>query len=357
MATPGGEEDVTYRMTPAAFRPAVRLPSGGRVALFRALPGLGDLLCVVPALRAIRRARPDLEITLIGLPASAGLAERFGRYVDRFVPFPGFPGLPERQPDLHALPAFLEAAHAQRYDLAVQMHGSGRLTNAVVELLGAAEVAGYAQESPSPVGGRLWLPWRESVSEVRRWLRLMAHLGWASDDAALEFPIDPAGDDELLRLLAQRAEVAAAVADPFVCLHPGASVAERRWPAGRFAQVGDALAARGYAVVVTGSASEAEVAADVVGSMRSPAVSLAGHTSLDALAVLLRRSALLVSNDTGIAHLADALRVPSVVVFRDSSIRRWAPLDRTLHRVSRGPAPRVVEEAWRLLEVRRTHAA
>jgi ADP-heptose:LPS heptosyltransferase len=344
-------------MTPPAFRPAVRLPDGGRVAVFRALPGLGDALCAVPALRSIRRARPDLEVTLIGLPSSAGLAARFGEYVDRFTPFPGFPGLPEQQPDVRALSAFLADAQRRRYDLAIQLHGSGELTNAVVELLGAAETAGYAREGRAPAGSGLWLPWRDDVPEIRRWLGLMAHLGSAGDDATLEFPVDPAGEDELERLAGERGDLADAICRPFVCLHPGASVPERRWPATRFAEVGDALAAQGYAIVVTGSGVETDVAATVVASMQSPAVSVAGLTSLDALAVLLGRSALLVSNDTGIAHLADALRVRSVVVFRDSSIRRWGPLDRTIHRVTRGPTARVVEAAFGLLDEGRTHAA
>ena len=344
-------------MTEVPFPPAVRLLPGSRVAVFRALPGLGDFLCAVPALRALRAGGPDLEITLIGLPVNAGLAERFGRYVDRFVAFPGFPGLPEQEPDVRALPAFLQAMHGERFDLAIQMHGSGELTNKVVELLGAARTAGYARAGQMPSGDGRWLPWRDEDAEIRRWLRLMAQLGWASEDASLEFPVDPAGDRELDQLVANVEPMRTALSGRYVCIHPGASVRARRWPAARFAQVADELAARGYAVVVTGSADEADVAQAVVEAMRAPAVSVAGLTSLDALAVLLRRSSLLVSNDTGIAHLADALRVPSVVVFRDSSIRRWGPLDRTLHRVSRGPAPRVVEEALGLLGEGRTHAA
>src|SRR5690606_34562089 len=66
--------------------------------------------------------------------------------------------------------------------------------------------------------------------------------------------------------------------------------------------------------------------------MRSPAVNASGETSLGVAAALLERAALLVTNDTGISHLAAALGTPSVVVFLASDPERWAPLDRERHR-------------------------
>jgi ADP-heptose:LPS heptosyltransferase len=331
---------------------ADRVPAGGRIAVFRALPGLGDLLCAIPSLRAIRTARPDVEVSLIGLPGTAPFAARFGRYVDRFFAFPGFPGLPDRRPDIRQLPGFIAAMQDWDFDLAIQLHGSGHLTNPVVALLGAGAMAGHYPRSEPPVDASGFLPWNETCSEIRRGLRLMAHLGWPSDDEALEFPVDPIGQAEVLAL-----DDRDALGLPYVVVHPGAATANRRWPAVAFAAVADELATMGYGVVLTGTAGERAVTAAVAAEMRTHAADLAGKTSVDALAVILRNAALLVCNDTGVSHLAAALRVPSVVVFTDSSVERWAPLDRRLHRIAVGRPRQVLTEARRVLRETHRHAA
>jgi ADP-heptose:LPS heptosyltransferase len=101
--------------------------------------------------------------------------------------------------------------------------------------------------------------------------------------------------------------------------------------------VADALAAQGLQVVLTGTAQESGLTRAVQQAMTAPALELAGRTSLGAVAVLVSNARLVVCNDTGVSHLAAALRIPSVVIFSNSDPHRWAPLDRKLHRII-GPA-------------------
>ena len=86
-------------------------------------------------------------------------------------------------------------------------------------------------------------------------------------------------------------------------------------------------------ILLTGTKDEAAVTAAVRSAMRHPARDLTGLTTLGGLAALVARARLVLANDTGISHIAAALRTPSVIVASGSDPVRWAPLDRQLHRV------------------------
>lgn len=336
-------------------------PIPARVVIVRALPGLGDLLCIVPALRALRVALPGAEVCLLGLPWARGFAQRFGRYLDGFLEFPGYPGIPERSFEVRRLPAFLAKALGRRFDLAIQMHGSGQSSNAFTMLLGARYTAGFYLPGNYCPDERLFLPFDEREAEVRRYLRLMELLGFPSRGEELEFPLADA-DFEALEAIPAARELRAG---QYVCIHPGAKDAARRWPPERFAMLADSLARQGLRVAITGTAGEHDLAEAVARSMSEKATNLAGCTGLGALGALLAGARLLVCNDTGVSHLAAALRTPSVVIFTGSDPERWAPLDRQRHRVARSdlssmdgpPVEEVLEQAEDLLRKENVHAA
>jgi ADP-heptose:LPS heptosyltransferase len=304
-----------------------------KVAVFRALQ-LGDLLCAVPALRAVRNGFPQAEITLIGLPWAGEFVQRFARLVDRFVEFPGFPGLPEREPDIAALPRFLADAQASRYDLAIQMHGRGDLTNPLVGAFGARLMAGFCPPGGACPDPLRFLPWPESGTEIHRCIALTDFLGLPRDGDRLEFPLDHEETLQGEALLARHR----LKPRHFVCIHPGARLYTRRWPWDHFAAVAQDVAHRGFRVVLTGSSEEALITRRIARTLPSgTVVDLAGQTGLGAFAALLRHARLLVANDTGVSHVAAALRVPSVIVCCGADPHRFAPLDHALHEVLHHP--------------------
>jgi ADP-heptose:LPS heptosyltransferase len=263
-----------------------------RIALFRPL-GLAGVLRAVPALRALDAAFPEASITLIGLPRLRDIASRLHRYIDAFAAFPGFPGIPDVECDLDAVPDFFARMRAERFDLAVQMHGSGEIANPLMVLMGAAHHAGFHREGRYCPDAQRYLRWRDDEDEVARWLRLAAHLGAAPRGSFLEFPLQPQDWAEWRALRLEK----------YVCLHCGAQPQ-------RFAELGDALAAEGWNVVLTG-------AAPVAAAMHEPAISLAGRTSLGGTAAVIAKARLVVSSDADTALIAAAMRTPATRLTAD----------------------------------------
>jgi ADP-heptose:LPS heptosyltransferase len=315
-----------------------------KIAIVRALPGLGDFLCSVPAFRAIRSAFPNAEITLIGLPSARELVNRFDHYLDRWLEFPGFPNIPEVPYDASRTAAFL--AEVDSFDLVLQMHGNGSCMNQFVLQLWAEIHAGFCLgQPPQPY----FFPYPEDEPEVRRHLRLLEHLQIPTCGEQLEFPLK-AADWQACPLIDR----------PYICLHPGASVADKRWSPKFFAQVAEELSTQGFQIVLTGTASEIALNQSITEAMKCTAIDLTGKTSLGTLAALLKQSQLLICNDTGVSHLADALQVKSVVIFSNSDPNRWSPLDHQNHRIVIGEQAlpdQVLKEAFDLLELEVSYAA
>lgn len=307
----------------------LRNPLPQSIVIVRALPGLGDLLCLVPALRALRSSFPVAQITLVGLPGATQFVQRFHHYLDNWLEFPGYPGIPETLVHPDRIVTFLARMQQLNVDLALQMHGNGLCTNALTLLLGAKQSAGFfpmGHYCPDPT---TFMAYPEHEHEIWRHLRLLEFLGIPLQSNHLEFPIWQSESQEF-QALAQAHDLSPG---NYVCVHPGASVSSRRWTTHNFAIVADRLAGQGFQIILTGTKAETSLTQAVAQAMQFPSIDLAGKTNLGTIAALLKESQLLICNDTGISHLAAALGVKSVVVFSNSDPQRWAPLDHQRHRI------------------------
>lgn len=272
----------------------------GRTVVLRAL-GLGDLLAAVPALRAIRRARPEDAILLATPAVLEPLALRSGA-VDAVVDTAPLAPLDER---LH------------RADLAVNLHGRGPESTGLLRAAGPSRLVAFGEE----------IPWRAGEHERRRWCRLVS--------TALGADAHP--DD--VRLGA--AGLPPSPAPDALVLHPGAASGARRWPPERFAAVARRWREARGEVVVTGGPDEVDLARRVatLADLPDDAV-LAGRTDLETLAALVAAAQAVVCGDTGVAHLASAFATPSVVLFGPTPPDEWGPPaggpHLALHRGGRG---------------------
>ncbi|MEV5891248.1 glycosyltransferase family 9 protein [Nonomuraea fuscirosea] len=236
--------------------------------------GLGDLLTAVPALRALRQAFPGHRITLAAPRALGDLLPLIGA-VDDQVDVSGPGPVPFERPDI-----------------AVNLHGKGPQSIEALRRTDPGRLIGFGTGPP----------WQDGVHEVRRWCGLLEWHGIPADPADLTLGVSDRTGPAIV--------------------HPGAAYPARRWPPERFAEVAAAL----DDVVVTGNEAEVPLAAKVAElAGLPPERMLAGRTRLADLIDLVSRSRLVVCGDTGVAHLATAFCVPSVVLFGPVSPALWGP--------------------------------
>lgn len=287
-----------------------------KIAVFRALQ-LGDMLCAVPAFRALRAAYPHAEITLLGLPWAKTFVDRYDEYFDRFIHFPGYTGLPEQAFDQQAFDIFLKKVQSENFDLLLQMQGNGTIVNKLLRDFNAKYLAGFCNKD-SFVLSPLFMEYPEYGPEVKRHLALMQHLGIELRGDEMEFPLnnkDYAELEELLLPLQPK---------KYVCVHAGSRGTWRQWSPNHFALLADYCNSKGYISVLTGTKDEETITREVRKSLKQPAIDVTGLTSLGSLAALVKNARLLVSNCTGVAHVAAAVQTPGVIISMDGEPERWA---------------------------------
>lgn len=310
-----------------------------RIAIFRAL-NLGDMLCIIPTVRAIRAAWPGADIHLIGLPWQKDFVRRFKHYFDHFIEFPGWPGLPEQEPDLERIPTFLRDVRNMRYDLLFQMQGNGEITNTLCATWGSQRMCGLRKPGEYAPDENMFPVSTDDEHEVIRFFKLLKCLDIPPRGTSLEFPIDESEESSA------RARLKSLKLEPhrFVCIHPGARDIRRRWPVDNFAFIANKLAHAPYPIVLTGSAQEAAILSSLQEKIDRPVINIVetfGHLSIGELAGMLKYARLLISNDTGVSHVASALKLPSVVIFSPySNPHRWRPLDTQRHIIVSAEASR-----------------
>lgn len=295
----------------------------GKIAVLRA-NGLGDFLQATPALRALGKGFPGAEITYLALPWLSGFISGRYPYLHRVEAIPCYPNIREPSAGEPAprenAERFFARMQAERFDLAIQIHGGGADSNPFVAKLGARHT--LALTAPGSLPLECNLRYHYYQHEVMRYLELVSKLGVACDGLETDLPVL---DRDRARLAATwRPE-----ARRYAVVHAGAGDPRRRWPAERFGRVAGQLQARhGCQVVLTGRAEERPLVERVKAACAARVVDLCGRLDLGAVAALLAGATLLVSNDTGLAHMAYALGTRAVIIFWCGNVITAGPLKR-----------------------------
>ena len=304
------------------------LPGVRKIAVLRP-NAVGDFVFALPCLHALRSAYPDARIVYIGRQWHAGfLAGRPGP-VDEVMVLPPCPGVgapPGAETDPRPGQRFIRAMRDAAFDLVLQVYGGGQYSNPFVMQFGARLTVGMKAPDAAPLDR--WVAYGELQNRRLQMLEVAALAGAATVRIGRELHVTDTDRREAAKVRDASGE------KPLVLLQPGASDLRRRWPAERFAAVGDAFAREGALVAVNGSVEESGIVGEVLERMRHPAINLSGQLSLSGLCGLLERTTLVVSNDTGPLHLALAIGTPAVGIYWLTNVLESAPLRQDAHRAA-----------------------
>lgn len=328
VASAGARSDA---LAPVVAPPCAPFRDVRRIALLRA-GGLGDLLFAVPALQALMAAYPEAEVTLLGaavardlLPGREGGPHR----VRVLPPVPGVGAEPGAAADAGAIERFVAEQRDEAYDLAVQLHGGGRFSNPFLLSLGARHTIGTRTDDAAPL--------ERTVDYVYYQHEMLRGLEVAGLAGAVPVALEPRlGTSERER--AEAAERCGADR-PVAVIHPGATDPRRRWPAERFAAVAAALVGAGARVVLIGDGADAHLCGGIAHAVRASGdrvLDLSGALDLAALAGVLAHAAVMVGNDSGPRHLAQAVGARTAAVYWFGNVVNAGPLGRGRHRVQLG---------------------
>jgi ADP-heptose:LPS heptosyltransferase len=298
------------------------------------LDNIGDIVLLSPALRALRQAFPGSQITLMASPAGSQVSPLLP-WIDDVLTWQAvwqdtsgeFALDPVREIEL------VNILQDRDYDAAfifTSFSQSPYPPAYACYLAGIPYRIGHSRE----FGGRLLSHWSKPPAEAGhqadRNLALLKSVGLAVGSPQLELVIPERFEAEVVDLLDLSG---IDPSGPFIVVAPGASCDARRYELARFAQVVDLLEERlNFPIIIVGSEREKDKLLPYFtdirngNSNRNAVFSLVGKTSLPLLAAIIRRSRLVIANNSASLHIADSFGVPMVILYSGTEHEsQWMP--------------------------------
>jgi heptosyltransferase-2 len=298
---------------------------------------VGDAVMTVPALRELRRLLPRAHVTLATRPWAEGIFAGTDFIDDILI-------TGETRGSTRAVLLEAREWRTRRFDLAI-LFPNAFAASLVAALARVPTRLGYATQGRGPLlTHRISVPeWRGQRHEVFYYLNIVAELerllyGTTTVEDCeprLELPVSAS---RVLKARSLLREQGARLERPLVALCPGSTNSRaKRWPAERFAALADMLTERiGAGIVLVGAGEELDISEEVARRMRVRPAVLTGRTDLSRTAAVLSAADLLITNDTGPAHIAAAVGCPVVVIFGPTNPATTRPFS-TLAEVVRRP--------------------
>ena len=281
---------------------------------------IGDLLLSTPAIRALREVFPSSHIAIMVSPYTKELAKQ-NPDLDEVIIY-------DKERGLKNTLRFIWLLRKKRFDITFILSPKTR-NNVIIFLAGILMRVSYDIKwgylANIRIAHRRHLPEKHEIEYNLDFVRALGiDISKASEKLVLN--VEKKDEDYISSFFKKKGiKQDAAV----VIVHPGSTALPKKWPVDRFAEVSDELSKRKCKIIVIGANNEANTSFGMMSLMKNDAIDITGKFNLKQLSALLKRSNLLISNDSGPMHIATAVGTPMVIIFgrTEGSLgpKRWGP--------------------------------
>ncbi len=266
--------------------------------------GIGDAVLLAPVIHAIKNIHPCADITVLAERRNTGVFELIPA-VDTVL--------------CYDQPGEFVRTLKNKFDVIIDTEQWHRLSAVVARIISAPLKIGYDTNERRRMFTHP-VPYSHDDHESVSFAHLLEPMGISAVSVEMDAPfliVPHAVAGKAAGLLEPLRD------EPFVAIFPGASILERQWGAERFRRVAEMVFAFGIRTVVVGGTEDRHQGEGIIeGGL---GLNLAGRTSLAETAAVIQKSALLLSGDSGVLHIAVGLGVPTVSLFGPGRAKKWAP--------------------------------
>jgi ADP-heptose:LPS heptosyltransferase len=281
------------------------------------LGGVGDVILSFPLIRSIKKSYPAVSIIYLAFRLSSGILEGI-REVDRTVSLPSF-----SIKEIHHILLTLYHLRKESFDLALNPRTIEDKVGAIntfflLHLISPRLMAGRNTEGRG-FFYHISLPERdiEGIHEVEYDKQLLRLVGIEEEVNSIHLELDDYPERMMRRFCLIKGH--------FVAISPGTNWPSKRWSEEGFIKVIDYLQEKGWQIVLLGSEVDRKVCDVIARGVKNPLLNLAGKATVMEAAGVVKLARLVLTNDTGMSHIAAAVGTPEVVIFGPGDVARYHP--------------------------------
>ena len=279
---------------------------------------MGDLIFATPFFRQLRKNYPESEIDIIVNANFYDLIED-NPYFDKVIAY-------DKNWSIKESYNFAKEINKENYDLGINIHGNWR-TILLMYLISPAYNIGYGGDGKSLFLDKT-IETTADLHMVEVYLQFLEKMGLKRfADDKIELKVDEIAEKNMEKFLVEKYNQKKMKKDKsLVALNTGGTWPTKRWPKKKYAKLADEIKNQGEQVIFIGGPSDKKRVKDIISMMENNRViNAAGKTSLKELAALVKICDLVISNDSGPAHVAAAVGTKTITIFGPSDEKKYSP--------------------------------